>query len=312
MASGWAFLVARGRRQGYRARLVPSVLRELGLSGLVEDSIGESAPGAGPVVRQVETPHGQVAITCRTHRIRPEDLAEPGSVRDEHGRPLDIVYGFACLGAMTGAPDDADLDTAFQQARETYRRFLADEPGFVTQASPAFALRSSVTPARAPRPATVAHRPGSTRIRVVMVAAAMVVVAMLALAVLLRPAGPPAAELVGTWTGQLEPARSGGPSPRPLTVIIACLDENCATMRGELNDSLCTYSLVQERMDDKVLRAVVKRTSRAQMADCLPNGTVSLRRTGGAAQLDWYTTGSDAPLVRASTLIAFEGTMGVP
>jgi hypothetical protein len=302
MASGWAFLVARGRRQGYRARLVPGMLSERGLSGLVEDSTGQSAPGAGVVVRNVDTTHGQMAIAYRTHRIRPDDLDDARPVRDEHGRPLDIVYGFACLGAIGGAPDDADLYTAFEQARETYRCFLADEAGFVTQISSAFVLRTTLL--RVAQPA--ARRPMRTRIRVTVAAAVSVAVAILALTMFRATAAPQTHGLAGTWTGTLQPVGPGAAPPRWLTLTIICPDQDCTQMNGELNDSRCVYRLVQERMEGTTLRATVSRAQSTRRDDCLADGFVSLSRTGDAARLDWYEAGADHSPSWAATLTAVQ------
>jgi hypothetical protein len=145
MTSGWAFLVARGRRQGHRARLVPDVLAERGLSGVIEDN------------RSQDTAAGRVTVVSRTHRIRPQDIGDE-RVLDEHGRPLDIIYGFACVEAAPDGVDEADLATALGQALATYRRFLADESGFTTEVSPPFPLRSTAAAPRAAAPRAAAQR----------------------------------------------------------------------------------------------------------------------------------------------------------
>ncbi|MEJ3748797.1 hypothetical protein WEI85_36655 [Actinomycetes bacterium KLBMP 9797] len=129
-ASGWAFLVARGRRQGHRARLVPDVLVELGLTSLVEEG------------RSAETPAGRVIVISRTHRIRPADIGTH-QVRDERGRPFDIIYGLVCLDVPLGDIAEDDVATAFAQALAAYRRFIADESGFATEVSRPFPLRSA-------------------------------------------------------------------------------------------------------------------------------------------------------------------------
>jgi hypothetical protein len=303
VTDGWAFLVARGRRQGYRTRLVPGVLKDLGMPGLVEDSAGaQGEPGIGTVVRHVATPRGQVAIVYRTHRIRPGDLADSGAAFDEHGRPLDVIYGFVCLAPVTHTPEDADLDSAYRQALESYRRFLADESGFVTETSLAFPLRSTIAPAPAERPATVPPRPVPPRIAVVVGAAAVVtavVVALLSLVV--RGTDRPELDLTGTWTGRVEPARPGGPVPRRVAVTLTCTRKGCTGTIDELG-STCTHPLVVDRVDRDELRATVTRALSTQDNDCLPDGTVSMRRAGDTAQLDWYTRQPGEPLLRAPRL----------
>src|SRR6266545_3790448 len=209
---GWAFLVARGRRYGHRTQLVPGVLRDLGVSGVIEDTVDDAGPG--PVVRYVPTPQGQVAIVARTHQLQPGDL-DDAAVLDDHGRPLELIYGFVCLNATVAAPDGADLHAAFHQALAVYRRFLADESGFVPERSEPYPLRSVVQPLPAGRPAAVAGTggpPGSGTARPLVLLGAGGVVAPVVVALLLivpalrRPTAPPPP------TGPL-PGRSPSPAP---------------------------------------------------------------------------------------------------
>ncbi len=264
MTSGWTFLVARGRRQGHRARLVPDVLAQLGLAGVVEQN------------HSVDTPAGRVAIVSRNHRIRPEDVGSE-QVLDEHGRPLDIIYGFACLDVVLGDVDRADLAAALGQALGTYRRFLADESGFVTEVSRPFQLRSAVTPVP-----SAADRPRPSRAAVVLaVAGLLAVVLAVALILVPRTTGPRTDDLTGTWQGAA------------LTVTITCA-AGCpvepGTVIGTVRAPACRHTLALERPVDGTLQATA---SRLGGTDCLPDGRISLRRTGGdSASLEWRDAGT--------------------
>jgi hypothetical protein len=267
MTAGWAFLVARGRRQGHRARLVPAVLAELGLAGLVEEN------------RSADTPAGRVTLVSRTHRIRPEDV-DSTHVLDEHGRPLDISYGFVHLEDTLPAIDEADVATALAQALDVYRRFLADESGFATELSTPFPLRS--TPAQPP-PTPAAARPSRfpaltrpSRTTVGLGAAALLA-AILAVPLLGVPrGGPPGDDLTGTWrnaTVNVTVTCEPGCPVEPGTVI--------GTMRAA-----CDYTLVLERPVDGMLRATASHTTGG---DCLPDGRIVLRRTAtDRTSLEWH------------------------
>lgn len=200
MTSGWAFLVARGRRQGFRARLVPAVLAERGLAGLVEEN--RSAGG--------------VTLISRQHRIRGEDVDTAG-VLDEHGRPLDIRYGFACVDGTIAAVDEADLATALTQALATYRRFLADESGFAMELSAPFPLHSPTAPPPPPRlaavrPLRLAGLTLRTRAAVGVGAASLFAVVLVAVvALLLRAGGPSPDDVTPTATsGSPHSTTTGG------------------------------------------------------------------------------------------------------
>jgi hypothetical protein len=197
MTSGWAFLVARGRRQGFRARLVPAVLAERGLAGLVEEN--RSADG--------------VTLVSRQHRIRGEDVDTAG-VLDEHGRPLDIRYGFACVDGTIGAVDEADLAAALTQALATYRRFLADESGFAMELSAPFPLRSSTAPPprASARPLWLAGLTLRARAAVGLGAASLLAVVVVAVvALLLRAGGPSPDDVTPTATSGSPHSATAGP-----------------------------------------------------------------------------------------------------
>ena len=264
MTSGWTFLVARGRRQGHRARLVPEILAQLGLAGVVEQN------------HSVDTPAGRVVIVSRNHRIRPEDVGSQ-QVLDEHGRPLDIIYGFVCLDVVLGDIEEADLAAALAQALGTYRRFLADEVTFVTEVSPPFQLRSLATPVP---PAAHLSRPSRAAV-VLAVAGPLTVAVAAALMLVPRTTGPRTDDLTGTWQ---DPA---------LTVTITCA-AGCpvspGTVIGTVRAAACRHTLALERPVDGTLQTTANRLGGT---DCLPDGRITLRRTGSdSASLEWRDAGT--------------------
>jgi hypothetical protein len=153
MAQGWAFLVARGRRLGYRAILVPDFIAENRENGYLTENVRGAVDGSDrPRVEKIVAPaSGQMVLAYRTHRVTHGDLDDTGDrdagglVTDEHGRPLDILYGLATRDQMIDALDEADLHVAKTEALPAYRRFLAGEAGFSSETSEAFPLRSVAT-----------------------------------------------------------------------------------------------------------------------------------------------------------------------
>lgn len=153
MTQGWVFLVARGRHLGYRAILVPDFIAENGENGYLTENVRGAADGADrPSTEQIVAPaSGQMTLAYRSHRVTYGDLEEadgrdPGDlVTDEHGRPLDLLYGFAARGQVIDALDEADLHMAKAEALPAYRRFLAREADFSSETSQAFPLRSVVS-----------------------------------------------------------------------------------------------------------------------------------------------------------------------
>jgi hypothetical protein len=191
----WPFLVARGRRVGYRVVLAPDFLVHTRQHHLLAEHVG--AGPAGPDGRSVvELPATGFGPLVVTYREEPAAAAEllPGSesdiLRDRHGRPLELLYG-----VVTGSPpepvDGGDLATARAAAIEAYRRFLADEEGADVQPSPGFTpdamppQRKVTEVARQDRPVPV-RRPvpvDPRRGRAWIVAAAAIVVVVVAVLV---------------------------------------------------------------------------------------------------------------------------------
>jgi hypothetical protein len=149
MTQGWAFLVARGRHHGYRSILVPDFIAENRENGYLTENVRSVADGSDRRrIEQIVAPaSGQMTLAYHTHRVTHGDLdvadGDAGDlVTDEHGRPLDLLYGFAARGQLFDEADEADLRAAKDEALPAYRRFLADEAGFGTETSQAFSLRS--------------------------------------------------------------------------------------------------------------------------------------------------------------------------
>jgi hypothetical protein len=212
VGTGWPFLVASGRRRDYRTLLAPGPLVD-SLDYGVLDSV---APSSTSTVIDVMSARGRrLSIVAASHLLDAGDLgAGDGGVRDEHGRPLRLIYGFVCLDGRVVAPDGADLGQALATALDTYRRFLADEDLLTVEASVPFPLRSRT----AGWPVPVA--PGRSRSPAVLVGTAIVAaVAVLGVGTVIgwhRPASPPAAcPSVSASASARAPSPSPSRSPSP-------------------------------------------------------------------------------------------------
>jgi hypothetical protein len=170
-AEAWAFLVARGRHKGHRTILVPDFLAKGDVPGLLSESV-DGAAGSQPVT--VNTPTGMVTVLSRTHRLASRDVE--GLVIDEHGRPLELLYGFVCHAAGIREAHEDDFKEALEQSLQAYRRFLADEnrpfersrafpmrtrPSYVTAPSAIIPPASAEHPARIPPDSPPPARPTS-------------------------------------------------------------------------------------------------------------------------------------------------------
>jgi hypothetical protein len=173
---GWAFLVARGRHRGYRSILVPDFLANSGERSLLNESISGDVHSAGPpqIRPLIAGSAGSITVVYRAHRMTPADLAEGGVdgsdgglVTDEHGRPLDLLYGFVSRATGVAEAREDDLATAKRQVLDVYRRFLSDEAGFRTSTSRAYPVQviseqaapeSRPAPAYRPAPAPAPSR----------------------------------------------------------------------------------------------------------------------------------------------------------
>jgi hypothetical protein len=212
MDSGWPFLVASGLHRDYRTLLAPTPLVD-SLDYGVLDTV---APPMTSRIIDVTTARGrQLSIAAASHLLAASDLGTgngtKGSVRDEHGRPLRLIYGFACLDGRVVELDDIDLEQALTTALDTYRRFLADEDRLAVEASAPFPLRSRTAGWPVPMAHIASVASGRDRTAVVLVAAviaASVLGAGLAIGWDRSGPSPTACPSVS--------ARAGSPSPSPL------------------------------------------------------------------------------------------------
>jgi len=148
-SQGWPFLVARGRRASYRTVLAPRFLVDANAHHALADAAGVSDLGADGT-RVVECHHARVgpfSIGYTSEQLTQGDLdatatdaGEPAT--DEHGRPLEIVYGVVSQDLLGRSLATKDLVTARTAALRSYRNFLADEAGHAVATSSPFALRS--------------------------------------------------------------------------------------------------------------------------------------------------------------------------
>jgi branched-chain amino acid transport system substrate-binding protein len=158
MTDGWAFLVARGRCASYRTVLAPDFLVARGLHVVLAESLQGSGVVAGEVRMATLPAAGAEQATAHytVQRATRADVDGDGHgdelLTDEHGRPLEMLYGVVTLDPQSKALTEADLRTARTQALASYGRFLANEHDFTVERSSARVLGAS----RA-APATVAH-----------------------------------------------------------------------------------------------------------------------------------------------------------
>lgn len=215
-AAGWPFLVARGRTRGYRTLLAPAFLTERELHERLSESTGGAAPGRVLSV-QLDLPGvGPLSVAYTLDELRASDLdgdrpAGGGAPTDEHGRPLELLYGIVSRERLGGPLDEADLRAARGVALQSYRRFLAAEESFGVELSSAFTLRTAAAPeaplraapdeASAPQPSGSPPRPVPPRERSARGSAplpalvAAGIAAVLLLAWLLWPSGPPVVQI---------------------------------------------------------------------------------------------------------------------
>ena len=171
-ARGWSFLVARGRHRGYRTVLAPDFLAKRDLQGVLSDSAtGDGLQPGQARTAEVDAPAvGPMTLCFRIEQVSAADVNghPPGDgaiATDEHGRPLEILYGVVARGRLSGPVHHGDLGAARSQALRSYRRFLEQEDAFDVDASPAFALRgvtAMAPPAPAPPPRTPSAAPART------------------------------------------------------------------------------------------------------------------------------------------------------
>jgi hypothetical protein len=151
---GWPFLVASGRRRDYSILLAPDFLVADLDYGIIEEVVSPASERDPAKVIQVETRASRrLTLAYATHLLTHADIAETlaptgpstASPRDEHNRPLRLIYGFVSPNGWIPEPDQADLDAARKTALGVYQRFLQDEEKFTVVPARPFPIRSRVT-----------------------------------------------------------------------------------------------------------------------------------------------------------------------
>ena len=158
VALGWPFLIGRGRRTGHRVLLAPDFLVTAGDHGVLEGISGNTVMKLGPLT-----------VRSATHQVEARDVNETERPRDEHGRPLRLIYGVVAKGVE---PANADLPNALAAALATYRRFLSAEQRFTVESAQAIPLADQPSTVDSVTPAET-HR---TRVAVLAAGAALVTV----------------------------------------------------------------------------------------------------------------------------------------
>ncbi|HEX8157671.1 MAG TPA: branched-chain amino acid ABC transporter substrate-binding protein [Solirubrobacteraceae bacterium] len=168
MTEGWAFLVARGRHASYRTVLAPDFLVDLGRHVVLAESLRGSGVVAGGlhVVTLPDGGFGQATAHYTVNRVTHADIDGPGQgdelMTDEHGRPLEILYGVLTREPLNGALAEEDLLAARVQALAAYRRFLDTEQEFAVERANASLLRPATPVDPPPTPRRLASDPAGT------------------------------------------------------------------------------------------------------------------------------------------------------
>jgi hypothetical protein len=216
---GWPFLVAPGRRRDHTTIVAPRILVEQLDYGVLEE---QASPGPPRTVQ---------ARSARGRRLFIVYWTEPvPDVRDEHGRPLRMIYGIVSFDGPPSAAVDADRQAARDAVRPAYRAFLADEDGhavvpsapFPLHAPAALAAPGAAEPVAAPV-GSARPRPFPVRLVAASAGAVLVVVFVVVAGVALlasRPSpamdGPPAASPTPPSSPacvEVEPSASGTAAP---------------------------------------------------------------------------------------------------
>jgi hypothetical protein len=187
----WPFLVARGRREGYRTLLAPEFLVRRDL----HEQLAESSPSVRSGTLGRAELNGAAVGSLRLVYTT-EDLTaamsdgsdEVKPLTDEHGRPLEMLYGVVAREPLSDALAAGDLQPARAEALDTYRIFLTREKGFPVMSSRPYPLPRGATavPTRAPAPEGVprVNRPRATpRPRVLAITLGVLVLAIAAAAI---------------------------------------------------------------------------------------------------------------------------------
>lgn len=229
---GWPFLVARGRQTDYRTVSAPDFLVQANAYGVLSDSVRRADMCDGDVrAVAIDSPVGELTATYTSERLEgPDPLSAAGGrwPTDEHGRPLQILYGVVTRHSPNGAVHARDLGDARRQAIAGFRRFLADEQRFTVDATPGLQLRgvtprSSASSASVPLPPPPPDRRPSRRsmpLRIGAGAAAVVVVAAALWVLLHDPGVRPQPRPIVTVAIQPQPDPGSCTEPMVLTARI--------------------------------------------------------------------------------------------
>src|SRR5262245_2297443 len=195
---GWPFLIAAGRHRDYRTLLAPDFLVAELDYGMLDISARPAPETDPPKVVDVTTAGGRSLTLVYVTRVLSaadlggaEGVGSAAAVRDEHNRPLRLIYGFVTARMAILAPATADLELALATALDVYRRYLDNEDSTDVLPSSAFPLRSeAISPPPVPTHRAVRTAvPGRMDPRVA-VAAASACVAVVAAVVVLWPRSP--------------------------------------------------------------------------------------------------------------------------
>ena len=237
VAHGWSFLVARGRRKGYRTVLAPAFLTAAQPPRRGFQLGQRRGPGAwrGPYRRARRRPGRPDDDSFRTELLTAADLngrsaPEPGLPTDEQGRPLELLYGIEARGPLSGPVADADMRAARSEALRSYRRFLDQEERFDVDASLPVVLHGVTAAQRASRRSlrsTALWRPGRCRTGAGLPGAALSILAVAAAIVL---AGWRA------WPGPSDvDVRIARATIQPPSGLVDCGTAGSVTVRGTIS-----------------------------------------------------------------------------
>jgi hypothetical protein len=219
---GWPFLVAAGRRRDYTILLAPDFLVADLDHGVLERVTGPDGEDGRPTTVDTRTGQGRrLSVVYATHRLTAADLGDSAAGgaddRDEHGRPLRLIYGYATRDGRVVEPAAADLARAREEALRAYRSFLADEEGASVAGTAPFRLTSTVAvpeTSAEPVPAGTSRRVG---VLTALVAAVVLVLVAVGATLLARgPARPTQPPVPCASTApNVPPSRDAPPSCRP-------------------------------------------------------------------------------------------------
>lgn len=167
--TAWPFAVGAGRRLDFRTVCAPDFLVASGEYGVLADRVAPVDPDGPPELLRLTSHRGRpLSVGVATRVVTSADLNDVSSpngasdrdggsggdvVRDDHGRPLELVYGFVMDGDPPDAVDPADLRAALDCVAPAYARFLRDEERFSVVATRSFAAHS--------RPETTTETPAA-------------------------------------------------------------------------------------------------------------------------------------------------------